>query len=288
MAKPRVSGDSRAYPIDGNSVTLEDDGAWRQRAARSCSHTAPDVRRRSHRAPAAPRQTQRHRDVSVELPELVVADRAEWRTWLADHHDDLSGVWLVLAKKDTMQPTSLSYDQALDEALCHGWIDGQVRRRDEFTYAQRFTPRRAKSAWSKRNVGIVERLLREDRMHPAGLAQVARAKADGRWRQPTPGRPRSTCRTISGRRWPRSRAHGPCSRLSPARTATPSSTGFMASSGLIRGRDVSSSTWPCSPAARRSTRSGADLADERRAQAHPGPAPAVSAQRAITVKKSRR
>jgi uncharacterized protein YdeI (YjbR/CyaY-like superfamily) len=115
------------------------------------------------------------------LPELTVLDAAAWRRWLGDHHADESGVWLVLAKKNTTEPTSLTYEQALDEALCHGWIDGQIRRRDERTFRQRFTPRRARSTWSKRNVGHVERLLREGRMHPAGVAHVERAKADGRW-----------------------------------------------------------------------------------------------------------
>ena len=90
-------------------------------------------------------------------------------------------MWLVLAKKGTTEPTSLSYEQALDEALCHGWIDGQLRRRDERTFRQRFTPRRARSTWSKRNVGHIERLQREGRMHAAGVAEVERAKADGRW-----------------------------------------------------------------------------------------------------------
>jgi uncharacterized protein YdeI (YjbR/CyaY-like superfamily) len=90
-------------------------------------------------------------------------------------------VWLVLAKKGTTDPTSLSYAAALEEALCHGWIDGQARRRDERTYVQRFTPRRRRSMWSQRNVGIVERLTAEGRMHPQGLSEVARAKADGRW-----------------------------------------------------------------------------------------------------------
>ena len=113
--------------------------------------------------------------------ELTVADAAAWREWLGDHHDTSAGVWLVLARQGTTQPTSLTYDQALDEALCHGWIDGQARRRDETTYWQRFTPRRARSPWSKRNVGIVARLEREGRMHPAGAAEVERAKADGRW-----------------------------------------------------------------------------------------------------------
>jgi uncharacterized protein YdeI (YjbR/CyaY-like superfamily) len=116
-----------------------------------------------------------------ELPELTVADAADWRKWLSGHHQDPSGVWLILAKKGTTEPTSLSYDEALEEALCHGWIDGQVRRRDERTYRQRFTPRRARSNWSKRNVGAVERLTAEGRMHPAGDAAVAAAKADGRW-----------------------------------------------------------------------------------------------------------
>lgn len=116
-----------------------------------------------------------------ELPELTVADAAGWRRWLGAHHGDPSGVWLVLAKKGATAPTRLSYDEALEEALCHGWIDGQVRRRDEHTYRQRFTPRRARSRWSRRNVGIVERLEAEGRMHPAGTEAVARARADGRW-----------------------------------------------------------------------------------------------------------
>ena len=74
-----------------------------------------------------------------------------------------------------------SRDEALEEALCHGWIDGQARSRDDATYLQRYTPRRARSTWSQRNVKIVERLTAEGRMHPAGLAEVERAKADGRW-----------------------------------------------------------------------------------------------------------
>jgi len=119
--------------------------------------------------------------VGDDLPELTVADPAAWRAWLAEHHADQTGVWLVLAKKGTSEPTSLTCDQALDEALCHGWIDGLLQRRDESTYKQRFTPRRARSAWSRRNVGIVERLMSEGRMHPAGLAEVARAKSDDRW-----------------------------------------------------------------------------------------------------------
>jgi uncharacterized protein YdeI (YjbR/CyaY-like superfamily) len=119
--------------------------------------------------------------VAVELPELIVRDRAAWRTWLGKHHGEPHGVWLVLAKKGTTKPTSLGYDEALEEALCHGWIDGQTSRRDEATYRQRFTPRRRRSAWSKRNTDRAERLLAEGRMHPAGIAEMQRAKEDGRW-----------------------------------------------------------------------------------------------------------
>jgi uncharacterized protein YdeI (YjbR/CyaY-like superfamily) len=119
--------------------------------------------------------------VPPEQPELIVADVAAWRMWLRGHHDDPTGVWLVLAKKGTVEPTSLTYEEALEEALCHGWIDGQVKQRDATTYKQRFTQRRARSAWSKRNVAKAERLVAEGRMHPAGLAEMERAKADGRW-----------------------------------------------------------------------------------------------------------
>jgi uncharacterized protein YdeI (YjbR/CyaY-like superfamily) len=121
------------------------------------------------------------RTVSAELPELVVPDARVWREWLGEHHDESPGVWLVLARKGTSRPTSLTYEQALEEALCHGWIDGQVGRRDEASYRQRFTRRRRRSSWSKRHVTIAERLLAEVRMHAAGLAEVERAKADGRW-----------------------------------------------------------------------------------------------------------
>jgi uncharacterized protein YdeI (YjbR/CyaY-like superfamily) len=119
--------------------------------------------------------------VADEVEELLVPDAPAWRAWLAEHHSLRSGTWLVLAKKGTSEPTTLDYDAALELALCHGWIDGQVRRRDELTFRQRFTPRRSRSAWSKRNVAIAERLIADGLMHEAGLAAVAAAKTDGRW-----------------------------------------------------------------------------------------------------------
>lgn len=119
--------------------------------------------------------------VSTKLPDLIVADVHGWREWLGSHHEASPGVWLVLAKKGSTEPTALTYDPALDEALCQGWIDGRLRRRDEDSYYLRFTPRKARSLWSARNVGNVSRLISEGRMQPAGMSQVERARADGRW-----------------------------------------------------------------------------------------------------------
>jgi uncharacterized protein YdeI (YjbR/CyaY-like superfamily) len=113
--------------------------------------------------------------------DLVLPDAAAWRTWLDAHEDDPAGVWLVLAKKGTTEPTTLTYDQALDEALCSGWIDGQKRGRDTATFRQRFTPRRRASLWSERNVGLVAALEDAGRMRDRGRAEVDRARADGRW-----------------------------------------------------------------------------------------------------------
>lgn len=127
-----------------------------------------------------PRQ-EPHSLVVSELPELTVPDLAGWRQWLSERAADSGGVWLVLAKKGTTRPTELTYDQALEEALCHGWVDGQLARGDEATFRRRFTPRRPGSAWSKRNTALVERLVDEGRMRPAGYATVQRAKADGTW-----------------------------------------------------------------------------------------------------------
>jgi uncharacterized protein YdeI (YjbR/CyaY-like superfamily) len=124
--------------------------------------------------------------MAVELEELLVKDATEWRRWLEDHHGSSPGVWLVLHKKGG-SVTELDYDAALDEALCFGWIDGQVKRRDDASYIQRMTPRGAKSRWSLRNVGHVERLEAEGRMTAAGRAAVDAAKADGRWEAAYPG-----------------------------------------------------------------------------------------------------
>ena len=117
----------------------------------------------------------------MELPELVVADAAQWKAWLSDQHGASQGVWLVLAKKGATNPTALTYDQALEEAICFGWIDGQLGRRDSTTFRRKFTPRKARSPWSRRNTALAESLAASGRMQPSGEDLVRQAKADGRW-----------------------------------------------------------------------------------------------------------
>ncbi|MER7609631.1 YdeI/OmpD-associated family protein [Nocardioides sp. NPDC127503] len=112
--------------------------------------------------------------------ELLLPDPPAWRAWLEEHHADTPAVWLVLTKKGGTL-TTLTWQTALDEALCFGWIDGQARRRDEQSSFQRFTPRGPKSRWSLRNVEHIGRLEAEGRMTAAGRAAVEAAKSDGRW-----------------------------------------------------------------------------------------------------------
>ncbi len=116
-----------------------------------------------------------------EPAEVTVLDRTAWRAWLDQHHTEPETIWLTLAKSGTTEPTSLTYAEALEEALCYGWIDSQAGRGDAATYRQRFSPRRARSRWSKRNIGIIALLNARGCMQPAGIAEVERAKADGRW-----------------------------------------------------------------------------------------------------------
>ncbi|MBW4701640.1 MULTISPECIES: YdeI family protein [unclassified Micromonospora] len=118
--------------------------------------------------------------VSAELDELIVADADALRAWLSAHHATSPGVWLALTRKGGTV-TTLTWQQAVDEGLCFGWIDGQARKRDLETSWIRFTPRRPRSIWSQRNVAHVARLEEQGRMQPSGRAAVEAAKADGRW-----------------------------------------------------------------------------------------------------------
>jgi uncharacterized protein YdeI (YjbR/CyaY-like superfamily) len=105
---------------------------------------------------------------------------AAWHAWLAEHHASASGLWLKIAKSTATEGT-LSYAEALDEALCFGWIDAQTRGLDDDYWLKRFTPRKRGSRWSKINTQKAEALIAADRMQPAGLAEVESARADGRW-----------------------------------------------------------------------------------------------------------
>lgn len=117
---------------------------------------------------------------SDEYPTLLFADQAAWRAWLDENHTTERGVWLRIAKVAS-ELQSVKIGEALDVALCYGWIDGQRLTLDSDSYLQKYTPRGRKSLWSKRNREHVERLIASGEMQPAGLAAVEAAKADGRW-----------------------------------------------------------------------------------------------------------
>jgi uncharacterized protein YdeI (YjbR/CyaY-like superfamily) len=115
-----------------------------------------------------------------DLPVLQLPDQAAWEEWLEENHARSDGVWLRFAKKASGHRTVV-HREALEVALCFGWIDGQGAPQDESFYLVRFTPRRPRSKWSQNNRKNVERLIAEGKMRPAGLAQVQAAKEDGRW-----------------------------------------------------------------------------------------------------------
>jgi uncharacterized protein YdeI (YjbR/CyaY-like superfamily) len=116
------------------------------------------------------------RDVEV----LRFATQSEFEAWLADHHAQCGGIWLEIAKKGATEPT-LTYAEAIEAALCFGWIDGQKGRGDDAHWRQRFSPRSSRSRWSQINREKAEQLVAAGRMRPSGQAEIDRARADGRW-----------------------------------------------------------------------------------------------------------
>ena len=116
----------------------------------------------------------------AEQPVLFFATSADLEAWLDENGEESDGIWLKFAKKGS-GIESVVYAEALDVVLCHGWIDGQTKRIDDDHYVQRFTPRRQRSKWSKRNRAKAEQLIAEGRMRRAGLREVERARQDGRW-----------------------------------------------------------------------------------------------------------
>jgi uncharacterized protein YdeI (YjbR/CyaY-like superfamily) len=141
--------------------------------------------------PEAPLARRRTRDTLTAKPNPdpimdaptaphAFATSAEWDTWLAAHHATSAGIWLLIAKKNAVTPL-ITIGEALDAALCYGWIDSQRKGFDKVSYLQRYSPRRGKSPWSRLNVDRVAALTEAGRMQAAGLAEVAAAQADGRW-----------------------------------------------------------------------------------------------------------
>lgn len=118
--------------------------------------------------------------IKPDYPLIFFTTPQKWEDWLAKNHQTADGIWIKFAKKGT-GIASLDYAGALDIALCYGWIDGLARGIDATYYQQKFTPRRSKSLWSKRNIDKVNKLIADGRMKPAGLAAIEEAKRNGRW-----------------------------------------------------------------------------------------------------------
>lgn len=121
-----------------------------------------------------------HRPVATQLQLIEFADRAAWEAWLSDNHDAAPGVWLLIAKKGSPR-TTVTQAQAIEAALCFGWVDGQIGRHDEHFYRQRFTHRKPGSNWSQINRRRAAELIANGSMRPPGLEEIEKAKANGRW-----------------------------------------------------------------------------------------------------------
>lgn len=116
------------------------------------------------------------------MKQLHVADRDKWRQWLSEHHATEAGIWLIFYKKGTSKPT-IAYEDAVEEALCFGWIDSIIKKVDAAKYVRKFTPRKEKSIWSKLNKRRVEKMIQQGKMTKAGLAMIKAAKKNGSWDQ---------------------------------------------------------------------------------------------------------
>jgi uncharacterized protein YdeI (YjbR/CyaY-like superfamily) len=137
-----------------------------------------ETKQTTNRLPNEKKAILKSSQLSVPILEFKTARTFE--TWLIKNHDHSTGLWLKIFKKDSGKKT-ISYAEALDVALCYGWIDGQKQAHDEHAWLQKFCPRGARSIWSKINIGHVERLISEGRMRPAGLKAIDNAKANGSW-----------------------------------------------------------------------------------------------------------
>lgn len=119
-------------------------------------------------------------ELHKDTPVLLFSSAQEWSRWLEKNHDKFPAIWIKFAKKNSGE-VSITYDEALECALCFGWIDGLINKYDEKFYVTRFTPRKPKSVWSKRNVELVEQLIRDKKMHASGMVVIEAAKKEGSW-----------------------------------------------------------------------------------------------------------
>jgi uncharacterized protein YdeI (YjbR/CyaY-like superfamily) len=116
------------------------------------------------------------------MKQLYVTDREQWRDWLSRHHATEAGIWLIFYKKETSKPT-MDYEDAVEEALCFGWIDGVIKKLDDEKYVRKFTPRKDKSKWSQLNKKRVDKMIKQGRMTEVGLVKINAAKKSGLWDQ---------------------------------------------------------------------------------------------------------
>lgn len=123
----------------------------------------------------------------MKMKQLYVADRKHWRQWLSEHYATEAGIWFIFYKKETFKPT-VDYEDAVEEALCFGWIDSIIKKVDEEKYVRKFTPRKDQSIWSQLNKKRIDKMIQQGRMTEAGLAKVKAAKKSGVWDQETRSR----------------------------------------------------------------------------------------------------
>lgn len=181
-------------------------------------------------------------------------DQASWERWLAVHGTASPGVWLKIAKAAAPR-TTVTKQQAIETAISHGWIDGQLSAFDAEYFLIRFTPRKPGSKWSALNVETAERLLRESRVTPAGLREIEAAKSDGRWASAYVGQRRQNRRPISSRRCAPRRKQSASLTFSTARIVIRLSIAFRMQRRRRRARSALRRTLPCLRAGRRFTRS---------------------------------
>jgi hypothetical protein len=189
---------------------------------------------------------------AADDPTLTFASADDWEAWLEESGASAAGVWIKVAKKGS-GIASVTHAEALDVALCFGWIDGQRKSFDEQYFLQRFTPRRPRSIWSQRNREHIERLTAAGRMRPAGRREVDAAKADGRWDAAYEAQGSAECRTTCSASWTPIRRPRRSSRPSPARTGTRSCSVWPPPSAPRPALAASRRSSRCSARARRCT-----------------------------------